>query len=145
MLVLLFHGEFHCRIVELFVRHDNLFMFRIVFAQVITGSVEIPVAEVAMNSAIKYLDQQFSASLDFTKTDGFDSTSAPNDQSSVSALSNKYSPSVPANATPHADLPAINTFQTTQSSKQNLPSSNVSSVLNQNNKVGYFFHQVEKP
>lgn len=145
MLVLLFHGEFHCRIVELFVRHDTLFMFRIVFAQVITGSVEIPVAEVAMNSAIKYLDQQFSASLDFTKTDGFDSTSAPNDQSSVSALSNKYSPSVPANATPHADLPAINTFQTTQSSKQNLPSSNVSSVLNQNNKVGYFFHRVEKP
>lgn len=97
----------------------------------------MPVADVAINSAIKYLDSQFNTSLDFTKSDSFDSTSAPTDQSSVSALSNKYSPSVPVNVTLHADLPAINTFQTTQSSKQNLPSSNVSSVLSQNSKVGY--------
>lgn len=98
----------------------------------------MPVADVAINSAMKYLDSQFNATLDFTKSDSFDSTSAANDQSSVSALSNKYSPSVPANATLHADLPAMNTFQTTQSSKQNLPSSNVvSSVLSQNSKVIY--------
>lgn len=105
------------------------------FTKVIPGNVEIPAAEVAMNSAIKYLDTQFGNTLDFTKSDNFDSASSTNDQSTVSALTNKYSPNVPANATPHADLPAINTFQTTQPSKPNLPSSNVSSVLNQNSKV----------
>lgn len=90
-----------------------------------------------MNSAINYLDAQFSA-LDFNNSDSFESTTGTNDPSSVAALSNKYSQNVSASAS-HSDLPAMNSFQAAQPSKQNLPSSNISSVLNQNNKVLIYF------
>lgn len=100
--------------------------------QVIPGSVDIPSADGSMNSAIKYLDAQFSG-LDFSGNDNFDSTTAGSDQNAVSALSNKYTQS--ANAPPHSELPSINSFQASQQPKQNLPSTNISSVLNQNNKV----------
>lgn len=103
-------------------------------SQVMPGSVDIPSADGSM--AIKYLDAQFSAALDFNATDNFDGTATGADQTSVSAaLSNKYSQSVAANAPQHGDLPSINSFQASQQPKPNLPSSNITSVLNQTSEV----------
>lgn len=100
--------------------------------QVIPGSVDIPSADGSMNSAMKYLDTQFST-LDFNSADNFDNTTAGTDQSAVSALSNKYTQS--ASAPPHSELPSITSFQASQQPKPTLPATNISSVLNQTNKV----------
>lgn len=101
--------------------------------KVIPSNVDIPSAE--MTSAMKYLDAQFSA-LDFNSSDNFDGSSGTSDPNAVAALSNKYSQNVSGSAAPsHAELPAMNTFQATQSTKQSHPSANISAVLNQNNKL----------
>lgn len=97
------------------------------------GGVDIPSADSSM-AGIKYLDTQFSA-LEFNSVgDNYDSTTAASDQSGVAALSNKFGQSVSSTPTPQPDLTTMNTFQATQS-KQSHPSTNMSSVLNQNNKV----------
>ncbi|XP_065221100.1 protein lingerer isoform X2 [Planococcus citri] len=102
--------------------------------KVMPGSVDIPSADGSI--AIKYLDAQFSAALDFNAADNFDGTASGADQSSVTAaLSNKYSQSVAANAPQHGDLPSINSFQASQQPKPNLPSSTIASVLSQTNEL----------
>lgn len=99
------------------------------------GSVDIPSADGSANSAMNYLGAQFSSALDFNSSDNFENASASSDQNAVSALSTKYTQNVTANAPSHSELPSMNSFQASQQPKQNLPSSNISSVLNQNNKV----------
>ncbi len=101
----------------------------------IAGSVDMSTADGSMNSAIKYLDSQFSA-LDFNNSDSYDNSAGSTDQSGVAALSTKYSQS--ASTASHAELPSINSFQATQQTKQNLPPSNISSVLNPSSKVSNF-------
>lgn len=101
--------------------------------------MDIPSAEGSITSAMKYLDTQFSA-LDFNSNDNFDGSTGTSDPSAVAALSNKYSQSVTGNTATHTELPAMNTFQATQSSKSSHSSTNISSVLNQNNKVQVFYY-----
>lgn len=97
----------------------------------------MPSADGSMNSAMKYLDAQFSA-LDFnTSADNYDTSTATNDQGGVAALSNKFGQNVSVTATPHSDLTTMNTFQASQP-KQSHSSTNISSVLNQSSKVRNF-------